>query len=228
MIKVKVPDMYRSIQKKSRNYVGLMGLSIGKQDFENTLAMDSYCDFMQENFLYGLFVIGDFPKKYNIMALDGDSEKRAEERTRIAGDNMRNVLERITRNYPLVKVTRWRNFMTPSYEHNLGVLRKAYTRDAGFQESVNDLVRGFLHSPANLIKLRADDRTQVALAKEYLLDELALLVAAPFSIPSPVCEIYPGRNEVHEQIQARQFSFCKDLHIKDNRVFMEAHYEPSN
>ena len=57
---------------------------------------------------------------------------------------------------------------------------------------------------------------------------IALLISAPFSFPLPVCEIYPGRNEVHEQVQERKFNFCKNLHIKDDRVFMEAYYEPSN
>ncbi len=137
MTTIIVPERYRTIQNNSKNYVALMGLSVGKQDFENHNAMASYCDFMQSNFLYGLFVIADFPKKYNIMALDGSSEKRAEERTRIAGDNMRNALERITRDYPLVKVTRWRDFMTSSYEQNLKILREAYSNDPDFQEKCN-------------------------------------------------------------------------------------------
>ena len=128
MTTIMVPERYRTIRNNSKNYVALMGLSVGKQGFENHDAMVSYCDFMQNNFLYGLFVIADLPKKYNIMALDGDSEKRAEERTRIAGDNMRNALERITRDYPLIKVARWKDFMNPSYRYNLEVLKKAYVK----------------------------------------------------------------------------------------------------
>src|SRR3989344_6827211 len=209
MTTIKVPERYKRIQDNSLNYVGLMGLSVGKQDFENPAVMASYCDFMQNNFLYGLFVIADYPKKYNVMALEGYSEKRAEERRRIAGDNRRNALEKITRGYPLVKVARWKNFMTPSYEHNLEVLRRAYSEDARFQVSTNSFVREFLNSPANLQRLREDDREQVSIAKEYLLDELALLIAAPFAIHLPVCEIYPGRNELHERVQERHFSFCK-------------------
>src|SRR3989344_38874 len=121
---IKVPDMYEDILNNSKNYVGLMGLSVGKQEFTNLDIMREYAQFMQNRFLYGIFLIGDYPKKYNIMALEGVSEKKAEERTRIAGDNMRNALEKITRDYPLVKVTRWRNFMTPSYEHNLEILKR--------------------------------------------------------------------------------------------------------
>jgi len=189
--------------------------------------MASYCDFMQNNFLYGLFVIADFPKKYNIMAIDGDSEKKAEERARIAGDNMRNALERITRDYPLVKVSMWRNHMDDKYIRNIKVLQEGYAADNGFRFSANELVNKFLSLPSNRVKWKTSE-PPTDIAKNYLLDELAGLLSIPCSIQLPVCEIYPGRNEVHERVQNREFPFCRDLQIKDDRVFMEAYYEPSD
>lgn len=166
-----------------------MGLSIGKPDFQDKQTMSCYCDFMQKHFLYGIFIIADYPKKYNIMALERVSEKRAEERTRIAGDNMRNALEKVTRDYPLVKVARWKHFMNQRYEDNLKVLEKVYQTDLSFQKRCNEFVNEFLHNPANLAKWKESNQPPISKAKDYLLDELALLIAAPFSFSLPVCEI---------------------------------------
>lgn len=228
MTTITVPEKYRNILSNSKNYVGLMGLSVGKPDFEDRETMISYSQFMQDHFLYSVFIVADYPKKYNIMALENVSEKNAEERARIAGDNMRNALEKITRDYPLVKVARWRHFMNQRYEDNLKSLERAYQLDLSFQQSTNEIVREFLSNPANLAKWKESNDPPIFKAKDYVLDEIALLVSAPFLFPLPACEIYPGRNEVHEKVQERQFSFCKNLHIKDDRVFMEAYYEPFN
>jgi hypothetical protein len=77
--------------------------------------------------------------------------------------------------------------------------------------------------PANRAKWKSNPPIEIA--KEFCLDELALLVSAPFSFLLPVCETYPGRNKVQEKVQGRKFPFCQDLHIKDDSVFMEARYE---
>lgn len=228
MTTIRVPERYNDILKNSKSYVGLMGLSVGKADFEDHEAMISYCDFMQKNFAYGVFIIADYPKKHNIMALEEVSERRAEERTRIAGDNMRNALEKITRDYPFVKVARWQHFMDERYRYNLKVLEQGYSSDLTFSQSCDNIVSEFLNTPSNLAKWKEKNQPPISVAKNYLLDELALLVSAPFSFPLPVCEIYPGRNEVHEDVQGRKFSFCHNLHIKDDRVFMEAYYESPN
>lgn len=228
MTTIRVIDRYQNILSNSKNYMGIMGLSVGKPDFENKENMASYCQFMQKHFLYGVFIIADYPKKYNIMALEGVSEKRAEERASIAGDSMRNSLEKITRDYTFVKVARWQNFMNQKYKDNLRVLESAYQSDLTFQQSSNKIVREFLNSPTNLTKWKESNQPPVSKAKDYLLDELALLISAPFSFPLPVCEIYPGRNEIHEQVQERKFPFCKNLHIKNDRVFMEVYYESDN
>ena len=230
MGRIKVPERYQAILDRSKGHVGFMGLSVGKVNFENPEAMKAYSEFMQNNFLYGVFVIADFPKKYNIMALDGASEKTAEQRTQIAGDNLRNALEKTTRDFPRVKVARWKHFMDSLYGDNLEVLSKAYETEEGFQQACNHLVWEFLSLPANLARRNksASLADCVAMSKNYVLDELALLVSAPFSFPLPVCEIYPGRNEVHEQVQERMYTFCKDLHIKSDRVFMEAYYESAD
>ena len=222
---IRIPERYEHVARNSKNYIGFIGLSVGKVDFETPNIMNAYCQFMQHHFLYGIFMIGDYPKKYNIMALDGGSEKKAEERPRVAGDNMRNNLEKVTRDYPFVKVARYKHFMTPLYQTNLTVLQTVYVSNLSFQRSANEIVDEFLNIPTNLTKWRGIKEPPASKVKDYLLDELALLTSAPFSFPLPVCEIYPGRNELQEQVQQRQFPFCKDLHIKDDRVFMEAYYE---
>ena len=169
---IKVPERYDAVLRNSKNYVGLMGISVGKSDFEDREIMKSYCDFMQEQFLYGVFIIADYPKKYNIMALENVPEKRAEERTRIAGNNMRNALEKITRDFPLIKVSRWKCFMNQRYRDNLEVLERAYASDLTFQESCNDIVLDFLNCNSNVNKWKEQKQPPILIAKNYLLDEL--------------------------------------------------------
>ena len=201
MTTIRVPERYKEILRNSKNYVGLMGLSVGKTDFEDKETMITYCDFIQQHFLYGVFLIGDYPKKYNIMALERVSEKYAEKRARIAGENMRNFLEKVTRDYPFIKVARWQNFMNGLYRDNLKVLEQGYNSNSPFHQECNNLVYEFLNNPSNLTKWEGRYPHPILVAKNYLLDELALLVSAPFSFSLPVCEIYPYRNEVHEDLQ---------------------------
>ena len=225
--KIIVPERYGEILANSKNYVGLMGLSVGKADFENPQTMTEYARFMQERFAYSLMVVADVPKRHNIMALEGVSEVKAEQRARVAGDDMRNAIEKITRDYPNVKVARWRHFAEEKYSHNLEVLQEAYRSDGEFMDECNCVVWKFLSqsmgNPRTNPNISVADR--VANAKNYLLEELALLVAIPFAFQLPVCEIYPGRNEIHERIQNREFEFCGDLNIRDDKVFMEAYYK---
>lgn len=225
--RIKIPERYSKILANSKCYVGLMGISIGKIDFMNPQIMMEYSRFMQEKFQFSLLIIGDLPKKYNIMALEGVSEKKAEEKTRAAGNDMLGMLEKITANFPLVKVSRWRNHMGERYARNLKILQESYANNDKFRASSNDLVNDFLSLPLNRVKWKTSE-PPTNIAKNYLLDELAGLLSIPFIFELPVCEIYPGRSEVHERVQNREFPFCKDLHIRDDRVFMEAYYEPSN
>ena len=56
-----------------------------------------------------------------------------------------------------------------------------------------------------------------------------MLTAIPESFTLPVCEIYPGRNELQEDLQANKFWVLNGrLFVKPDRVFMEAYYEPIN
>lgn len=220
MTNIFVPKQYREILASSSDYIGFMGLSVGKQDFMRKETMHEYGAFMQENFPFSFFVIADYPKKYNLMALEGFSERKAEERTRVAGDDLRNMLEKVTRNYPRVKVTRWGHFMNEDYLHNLGIVKNAYVQNPEFKDEVDSFAQEFLTLPTNIAKLKGDGKNQIAIAKEYVLDELAFLVAFPVNFSIPVCEIYPGRHELHEKLQEKSFSFCNDLRLKENRVFM--------
>ncbi len=222
--KITVPERYKGVQAASGNYAGLMGLSVGKQQFMNPAIMEHYARFMQDRFTHSVLLVWDYPKKYNIMALDGLDEDAAEGRALMAGNQLRSNLEKVTRDFPTVKVARWRHFMTPKYQHNLQVMRRAYEEDTEFRESCKELTLDFLSLPENKAKWKDPNNPPIDIAKEYVLDELAGLIAAPFAFRLPLCEIYPGRNEPHERVQNREFEFCKDLHIKDDRVFMEVYH----
>jgi len=216
-------NTYKSFSAKKKKYAGIMGLSIGKKEFMDKEIMEDYTKFMQDYFIHSVLIVADFPKKYNIMALEGVSEKAAEERSRIGGDNMRNMLEKITRDYPLVKVARWKDFMTKEYRNNLRVIHSGYEYHSGFQEGVRNLVEEFLHSSQNLARPRVLNPSRDML-KDYVLDELAFLLAAPLSFSLPICEIYPGKNRLQEDLQSGAFPFCKDLKISESRIFMDANY----
>ena len=225
---IRVPEMYVKELAKSQDYVGLIGLSVGKAEFMNPVIMERYAQFMQDHFAYSVMIIADFPKKYNIMALRGVTEDVAEKRTEMAGNELRTNLERVTRDFPTVKVARWRQFMTPDYEHNLRVMRGAYLQESEFRNSCDGLVMDFLNIPENKARWSSQANPPLEVAKEYVLDELALFLSVPLSFRLPICEIYPGRNEVHERVQNRDFAFCRDLRLREDRLFMEAYYEPTN
>jgi len=225
---IRVPERYERELAASQDYVGLMGVSVGKADFMNPAIMEQYARFMQEHFVHSVIVIADFPKKYNIMALQGVSEDTAQKRAEMAGNELRTNLERVTRDFPTVKVARWRHFMNPDYAHNLRVMREGYSQDREFRQSCDELVMDFLNIPENRARWTERTNPPLDVAKEYVLDELALLIAIPRYFRLATCEIYPGRNEVHEKLQNKKFAFCDDIRLRGDRKFMEAHHEPSS
>jgi hypothetical protein len=85
--------------------------------------------------------------------------------------------------------------------------------------------------------------TSLKYAKDYFLEELAMLLAIPVWLThgqnSQVCEIYPGKNQVQENLQAnryflnratqtKSYSGWNRLILNPKRVFMEVYCEPSN
>ncbi len=224
---IRVPERYQDILKRSKEYAGLMALSIGKKDFSNLTAMREYALFMQEHFAHSVFLIADLPKIHNIMALDCVSWNEAERRAKLAGDDMQRNLDKIVRQIPSVKVSRWADFQDIWYGHTRQVILQEFAGD--FKRRVDALTMEFLELPANKAKWQNRNTPPLEVARRYVLDELCMLTAIPESFTLPVCEIYPGRNEVQEDLQAKKFwGLDGRLMVNSNRVFMEAYYEPTH
>jgi tRNA-dependent cyclodipeptide synthase len=188
--------------------------------------MRAYAEFMQEQFIHGIFIVADFPKKYNIMAFEGVSEKEAERRATIAGDGLRNGLEKITRDYPFVKVARWKHFMTSDYEHNLQILHQEFEKCVLFHDEVNTIANAFAEN--NKHRWSSSEKPSIAILKEYVLDEVAFLLAVPCSFSTPVCEVYPCEFPLQSKVKARAFPFSNQLQFREDSRFMGAHYEHSH
>ena len=224
---IRIPDRYKEVLEKSKGYAGLMALSIGKKEFSDLAAMHAYSTFMFNHFAYSVLLIADRPKIHNIMALEGVSWKEAERRALIAGDDMQRSLEKLVRNLPSVKVSRWADFQDTWYDYNRQVILQEFSGE--FKRRVDALTMEFLELPANKAKWQDPHTPPLDIARRYVLDELCMLTAIPESFTLPVCEIYPGRNELQEDLQANKFCGLNGrLMVKPDRVFMEAYYEPTN
>ena len=224
-----VPEKYRPLLECSRSKACLMGISVGKKDFMDKDIMKEYAEFISNNFLYGVFLVGDFPKRWNIMALEGLGEHKSRKRALKAGDELYRFLEKITLDMPNIKPMRWRSFESEEYSHNLETLLSAYQSNSQFRNSSNERVLEFLQTPSNLEKIQEQVTLSIALdlSKNYYLEEMALLLSVPFKFNHPLVEIYPQTNVVQESLQGRAYDFCKDLALSDNRSFIEVHYAPN-
>lgn len=231
---IKVPENYHFLLSQAQGTHGYMGLSAGKSLFMNREVMEAYTYFGCHHFKSFTFIIADLPKRFNLMALEGINEVTATYRSAVLGLDMERFMKKITDSYSRVNVTRWIDHVTdPNYLHNLDVLSQAYSSDDQFSFECNEFVWSFLSTPSNIDRARTSGNTidqRVSLCKNYLLDELAMLIALPSTWQSTnvMYEIYPGRNNLQEKLGRNEFSFCKDLHLNPNRKFMEAYYEPSN
>ncbi len=178
---------------------GLMGLSVGKLLFQDKVAMRDYAQFLGSSFAQGIFLIADLPKRYNIMAIDEVSKETAQRRALLQGDNQQRMLQKLIQSIPNVTVTRWSDFQTPSYRDNLSVLRAEYAKQVAFRESVDDYVASFMRAHEG--KIAGRRAAALAVAKEYVLDELALLTSLTTQFRLPVCQIYPQNSFVEDVLR---------------------------
>src|SRR3989344_6709992 len=130
MTQIRVSDRYMEILRNSWNYVGLMGLSVGKVGFGDKETMKAYSEFMHERYPKSYFLIADLPKKYNIMAIEGVDENEAIRRVNIAGEDMARFITGCAKEFPEIEVKRWNDFaIHPLYLKNLALLKGNYERD---------------------------------------------------------------------------------------------------
>jgi len=226
---IHIPQEYTTTEKQTRECIGLMGLSLGKPLFNNKNAMTAYASFMNDNFSSSYLLIADIPKRHNIMALDQINEEEAYRRVKIASSNMKKFLEKVASPYPSIKICNWTDFTGKDYETNLSILQKAYAQDKRFGMACDESVKAFLELPQNKMKIHNSARTFediLTRVARYRLEELAMLLAIPKRFDGLFCEIYPGKDELQEQLQRGEFKFCKDLVISQTRIFMEVYYEP--
>lgn len=222
-----IPEKYNQFINGSKNYTGLMGISAGKPAFSNRKIMKRYIDFMQEQFLESYFLIADSPKRHNIMGMEGVSEEEAMRRADITGYDTLRFMERLVIGSTGIKIKRWRDFSNHQfYTSNLDILNRSYSENNSFKEECNQLVLAFLSNQNNNPNFNASISREEKVSKcsKYLLEELAMLLALPAILERPLCEIYPGTNKVQEKLQQRQFPFANNLHMRDDRRFVEVYY----
>ena len=147
----KVTEGKQIIQTKDS--FAFMGLSLGKQLFENKNVMYFYSKFLSENFSEAFFLIADLPKKYNIMAIEGVSEEEALERIRNTSQKYKIFLERMTESFPNISIKHYADLQDENYFHNIEILREAYLKDLKFRHQVRRDVADFLCLPNNKRKI---------------------------------------------------------------------------
>ncbi|MDP1694543.1 MAG: tRNA-dependent cyclodipeptide synthase [Candidatus Woesearchaeota archaeon] len=221
-----IPEQYWKplARATAHGYAGLFGISIGKKEFCDLDIMKEYMQFMDQTFRFSTILIADIPKRHTIMALEGIQEPVALRRALTAGNDIEHALERISRPFPHVKVARWSVFSQYlSYSDNLKIIQRSYVADTSFRKGVDSMVKAFLNIPNNKKKWQEiSDDPPVALAKEYVLEELAMLTSFSAS-HNPVCEIYPGLNGLQELLHAGQYSFSYLLNMGKDRISAEVY-----
>ncbi len=192
-----------------RHSFGCLGLSIGKKEFENDQIITAYAYYLHETFDFSLMIIADTLKRHNIMAIEGVSETEALRRASIAGNNLFRFIEKKTRRLYNVKVARWDDFMQEvPCRKDLLSLQQGYKESISFRRDCDDCVRLFLENPSNLAKINMHSTLEkaVSIAKDYLLEELAVMSALPQLFGGSHCvEIYPGKLEVQHRLYSGHY-----------------------
>ena len=221
---IKIPEKYREILAEAKDGLGFMGLSVGKKIFEDKKIMRGYSRFLADTFAKSFFLVADLPKRYNIMAIENISEQEALTRVMKAGYNLRVFLEKITRDMPNVNVKNYSELQSPAYYENLRILEKAYKLNVQFKMECDADVRNFLSIDRNKEKLNGRNfEKALETAVKYRIDELAILLAIPCGC-NKICEVYPGKDALHEKLRKGKFDFCSELNIGNNRNFIGAYY----
>lgn len=227
---ITIPKEYKEIERETRNNPGFMGLSVGKKIFENKKIMSQYAEFMNDHFSNSFFLIADLPKRYNLIAIEGINENSALRRVLMAGNNMERFLQKIVKPFSRVGIKRYSELQSKEYEDNLEVLRQAYENNPDFRSECDKAVFEFLSLPQNRRKILERKnlfKDSLRLATNYKIDELALLLAMPLKTNN-LCEIYPGKDNLHERVQNNEFDFCRALKMNPTRRFMEVYCKDGN
>jgi tRNA-dependent cyclodipeptide synthase len=223
---MKIPEKYHGLLESKD--VAFMGLSLGKPQFNNKKIMEEYINFLTNNFNKSFLIIGDLPKRHNILALENVREEEALQRISKTSKNMRRFLEKLSSKYSNIQIIDWTDSSDLDYCHNLSILKREYNNNLEFQEECNNIVRKFISIPSNKDKLEvigSNIKQGVKISSNYLLEELSMLLSLPLKLGVNVCEIYPGKNEVQEKLQNDEYNFCSELKKNPKRTFMEVYHE---
>lgn len=234
---IEIPKRYAEVYEyvKTHEVHGFMGLSLGSQQFLDKQAMREYSQFMSETFHESTFILGDYLKIHNIMALEGVSKNHAFEKVIRQRDAMSGLLKKILPDN--VHVRNYSDMMTIGVEISQAATETGYSYDDQFRRDCDMVVRGFLRPLVrNLNQHYREKECAQSGCTKYFLDELGFLNRVPEQLSEgDVCEIYPGRNEVKEKIHQDKYLFCKERQYgfgkqmthNPSRKFMEVYYNPS-
>jgi tRNA-dependent cyclodipeptide synthase len=223
-----IPPQYKQIVKETKGTIGWMGLSVGKKQFERTDVMKEYIEFMDKQFSESYFIIADWPKKYNYMAINNTKEEHAEKKSLEQGEKLKTFLTKLTSNLPNTHILTWLETRDEHYEHISEIIDEGYEEDHTFKKDCKTEVSTFLSLENNLKKILKHSTVEEAYntSKNYFLEELKLILSFHQQFGNGATEIYPGRNSVQEHIREGKYSFCKHLELT-KFSFFEAHYKPT-
>ncbi len=240
---IRISDEYRNQVKtlSEQGAVGFLGLSVGKKEFQDKELIQAYAEYLHNTFNFSLMIVADTPKRHNIRAIEGVSEREASRRVLVAGDDFLRFIEKVTRPFYRVRPTRWLYLAkeTPCKD-DLMLLNQGYTESTSFRDDCNEHTRSFLKQPSNLAKIEQHSTLErsVAIAKDYLLEELALVFALPKIFRRNHCvEIYPGKMEIQYRISSGYYntvpgenspslSQFSGRFSQGCTVYVEAYYDP--
>ncbi len=223
---MKVLNEHKGLENRTSEYIGFLGVSLGKPLFNKRTVIHQYCKYLEDNFSAGIILLADTPKVHNYMAIEGLSYEVAKERVDKISKDAQIFLNRVAAGFPSISIFTYNDLVSEEYHHNLSILGREYDSNTEFQSDCKKFVKEFLYLPQNYSKIKSRDEsieTCIDTAVKYLLDELAFLTAVPFNFNKPFCEIYPGVHEIQEKLQSQGYDSFEDLKLHPERVFMEVH-----
>ena len=219
---------------RSRN--GILGISLGKKYFSKE-NVASYMRFGLDTFNQMLIAVGDYPERWNFMAIKGMPEDEARERALFSGIEHIRRFERVKRtikqeSYDInrVEVTSLGKLMESGdieYNKILEIMHKHYNDNIVFRDDITKWILrniGGRFKEAGLTGSKLEKALDTS--SNYLKEEIALFTYLAERDPRKFIDIYPStwkeQSCTRNIYEGKYPLLAKELELKEGMGFIDA------
>ena len=187
---------YKIVQGKG---LAIVGMSPGNSHF-NPQVIKELLQYASATFSKTKILIADVPAIHTYKGI-GYSEKRAQKKARLNGNNLQNHSLRVIQTEKLnVELIEWADEVesAPEYQKELTHIQELYEENIAFRVDARNTTRNVVQSK---LKEHVNIEEAVDEAVWYLLKELAFLLASPQLFDEPlVSYVYHHRWPIYENL----------------------------